>query len=92
MVFSRDNFRSNKFCFVYNNKEIEIVTQVKYLGLVLSKSGSFTNAKKDLINRASKAMFAVLRKNRQFNLSIDCQLDLFDNIIKPMLLYGCEIW
>ena len=92
VIFSRGNFRTNKFCFICNNKEIEIVTEVKYLGLVLSKSGSFTNTKKDLVNRASKAMFAVLRKCRQFNLSIDCQLDLFDKMIKPVLLYGCEIW
>jgi hypothetical protein len=37
-------------------------------------------------------MFAVLKKCRQLNLSIDCQLDMFDKIIKPILLYGCEIW
>ena len=26
------------------------------------------------------------------NLSIKCQLDLLDKIVKPILLYGCEIW
>ena len=77
--------------FMYNNSEIEIVTEVKYLGLLLSKTGSFIHAKKDLIKRASKSMFAVLQKSRLFNLSIDCQLDLFDKILKP-ILYGCEIW
>ena len=25
-------------------------------------------------------------------LSISCQLDLFDKLVKPILLYGCEIW
>ena len=77
---------------MYNNSEIEIVTEVKYLGLLLNKTGSFIHAKKDLIKRASKSMFAVLKKSRLFNLSIDCQLDLFDKILKPILLYGCEIW
>ena len=37
-------------------------------------------------------MFAVLKSSRLFNLSIDCQLDLFDKIRKPILLDGCEIW
>ena len=46
---------------MYNNSEIEIVTEVKYLGILLSKTGSFIHAKKDLINRASKSMFAVLK-------------------------------
>ena len=26
------------------------------------------------------------------NLSVKCQLDLYDRIVKPVLLYGCEIW
>ena len=47
---------------MYNNSEIEIVTEVKYLGLLLSKTASFIHAKKDLIKRVSKSMFAVLKK------------------------------
>ena len=26
------------------------------------------------------------------NLSIECLLDFFDKIVKPILLYGCEVW
>ena len=26
------------------------------------------------------------------NLTIECQLDLFDKMVKPVLLYGCEVW
>ena len=37
-------------------------------------------------------MYEVLRKGRIHNSSIKCQLDLFDKIVKPILLYGCEIW
>ena len=77
---------------MYNNSEIEIETEVKYLGLLLSKTGSSIHAKKYLIKRASKSMFAVFKKSRLFNLSIDSQLDLFDKIVKPILIYGCEIW
>ena len=29
---------------------------------------------------------------RLHNLSVACQLDLFDTIAKPILLYGCEVW
>jgi hypothetical protein len=31
-------------------------------------------------------------KNLQHNLSISYQFDLFDKLVKPILLYGCEIW
>ena len=29
---------------------------------------------------------------RVHNLSISCQLDLFDKMVKPILLFGCEVW
>jgi hypothetical protein len=32
-------------------------------------------------------MYEVLRKGRIHNLSIKCQLDLFDKIIKPIVFY-----
>jgi hypothetical protein len=49
-------------------------------------------AKKAQVEKATKAMFEVLKRGKVHNLSIQCQLDLFDKIIKPILLYGCEVW
>ena len=37
-------------------------------------------------------MYEVMKKGRKHNLSISCKLDLFDKLVKPILLYGCEIW
>ena len=37
-------------------------------------------------------MYEVIQKGRKQNRSISCQLDLFDKLVKPILLYGCEIW
>ena len=37
-------------------------------------------------------MYEVIKKGRKQNLSISCQLDPFDKLVKPILLYGCEIW
>ena len=36
-------------------------------------------------------MYGVIRKIRQFNLPLDCQLDLFSKIVVPDHLFGCEI-
>ena len=49
-------------------------------------------ANRNLYEQAQKAMYGVIRKIRQFNLPLECQLDLFDKIVVPVLLYGCEIW
>ena len=37
-------------------------------------------------------MYDIIMKGRLHNLSIECQLDLFDKIVKPIVLYDCEVW
>ena len=37
-------------------------------------------------------MFSLLKKIRTLNLPLDLQLELFDKMIKPILLYGAEVW
>ena len=41
--------------------------------------------------KAIKAMYEVIKKGRKHNISISCQLDLFDKLVQPILSYGCEI-
>ena len=44
------------------------------------------------MDRGTQAMYELLKRGRLHNLSIQCQLELFDSMIKPIILYGCEIW
>jgi hypothetical protein len=37
-------------------------------------------------------MYEVLKMGRLYKLSVEIQLGLFDKMIKPILLYGCEVW
>jgi hypothetical protein len=37
-------------------------------------------------------MYEVLKSGRTHNLSVECQLELFDKMVKRILLYGYEIW
>ena len=74
--------------FVLGEKELEVVTHYKYLGLTFNYNGKFTAAKNKLYEKGNRAMFALLRKSRQLQLPIDVQLHLFDAFVKPVLLYG----
>jgi hypothetical protein len=78
--------------FVGNWPPAKIRTFVLYLGVNFSRTGSYLNTKKRNIDKAYKAIYAVLKKGHLHNLSIKGQYDLFDKIVKPILLYGCEIW
>lgn len=91
MVLNRKKKETSKFK-VYN-KTIESVNSYSYLGVEFSSSGSFSLAIKRLYNKACKAYFS-LRQEFNFynNTSPSVILKLFDTMIKPIMLYGSEIW
>ena len=50
----------------------------------------FHQTKKHNVSR--KAMHVLFKRIRNLIIPIDLQLYLFDNVILPVALYGCEIW
>ena len=48
--------------FFFENNEIIIVSEYKYLGIILSCSGSFCSNKKYLAEQANKALFTLFKK------------------------------
>ena len=86
VVFSQGSTPSN-LKFNLNGRQLDIVDEFNYLGVLLTKHGNFNKSKIFAVNKGTKAMYEVLKLGR-----IHCQLDLFDKMVKPTLLYGCEIW
>ena len=37
-------------------------------------------------------MYSLIKKSRSLLLPIDLQIELFDKLVKPILLYGSEVW
>ena len=71
---------------------LENVKEYKYLGITFTKLNNFRITKTKLYQQATKAMYFVLSKAKDNNLSTECKLKLFDSIVLPIMLYGCEIW
>ena len=92
IVIFRSGRTPQNLSFKYNGSEIEVVKNFNYLDIIFSKTGNFNLAKKRLVDKAVVSMYAVLKLGREHNLSIKCLLSLFDKMVKPILLYGCEIW
>ena len=69
-----------------------VVDHYKHLGLNFNFNGKFTVAKEELYEKGNRAMFSLLHKSRQLQLPIDIQLQLFDVLVKPVFLCGCEVW
>ena len=92
VIFSHSKAGRDKFEFYYDDKKLDIVDDFSYLGVQFNYNGNFSKTKKHLVDQARKAMFAVVSKARKLNLPISSQLHLFQTMISPILLYGCEVW
>ena len=87
-----DQKHANHQFKIYNLK-LETVSSYCYLGVVISNKGDFKLAIDKLLHKATRA-FHALRQEFNFynNTSPKVILKLFDTMIQPILLYGCELW
>ena len=69
---------------------IENLNEFKYLGFIFNKKRKFSSMKKHVVYQVKKTLFCLYTKIRI--LFIACQLKLFDNLVVPILTYGCEFW
>ena len=77
--------------FTYNGQNLDKKEGFVYLGALFSSNGRFIKNNHRLAEQARKAMFSVLSKFRKLQLQFDLQLQLFDSMVVPILLYGSEV-
>ena len=77
---------------MFNNVEIKEVQLYKYLGILFSSSGTVSYCQNDLYKRGLKANFKISKCFGDLHQNVDIVLRLFDHTVKPVLLYGSEIW
>ena len=77
-------------CFV--DEYLECLQHYRYLGVYFSASGIFNYVQQDIFNMARKASFKLIKLVTSVEPSIKTSLHLYDHLIKPIVLYGSEIW
>ena len=92
LIFNKAGRVINNHRFVISGNVISCTNSYKYLGILFSASGTFTPAKKQLYDKAVKALYSLKRNILSLNPSIYTSLHIFDHTIKPILLYSSEIW
>ncbi len=71
---------------------LECVHEYTYLGIVITASGTFTKAKRTLTGKGLKSYFKLARALGNNYSHVDVGLHVFDHTVRPILLYGSEIW
>ena len=81
------------FSWSIYGKNLEVVNSFCYLGVVVDRSGSFTKAIDRLYVKANRAYYAIKSKiNFYTGANVNTLCKLFDTMVKPILLYGSELW
>ena len=91
VIFSKGKVRK-EFNFKIGNIAIDTSCEYEYLGILFNFNGSFGKAIDDRIVPARKAMFGLNEKAVNLLLPPDIHIDLFEKMITPIFLYGCEVW
>ena len=93
MVFRKGGILPGNLDFYYDGETLEIVSRFKYLGVVFTTGGSFSDAQNTLAGQAQKAIFTLSKYLQKFTfIPPKHKLDLFDKMILPILNYGSEVW
>ena len=66
-----------KTVFKYNRNVIDVVDELKYLGILFKHNGNFKSCRKYLYAQAQKAMFSLMCKCRRFKLPPSTCVHLF---------------
>jgi hypothetical protein len=91
LVFNKAG-RHLRHKFKYKACELECVQHCKYLGVYFSASGTFSYAQDELYKKSLKAYFKLQKDFLSLNPKPKTSIHIFDHTIKPIVLYGCEIW
>ena len=93
LIFRKGGTLQRNLIFLYEDQPIEIVSSFKYLGIVFTTGGSFSEAQTTLAGQAQKAIFKLNKYLYKFTfVSPKHKLELFDKLISPILNYSCEVW
>ena len=91
LIFSRRKLK-NIPSFKFADMKLDVVNDYNYLGVTSNFSAKFNVAKQSLYQKGCRAMFALLKRHKSLSLPPDIALKLFDTLVKPVLLYGAEVW
>ena len=76
----------------FGHDHIEVVDSYVYLVTVFNYNGSFNKTIEKQIQQGKRAFYALLSNIRKLHLTVDLAIELFNQLVVPVLTYGCEVW
>ena len=93
IIFSGNGQNKNKENFKYGNELFHIVDEQTYLGIEMTSSGRFTCTREILSKKAYKVLSTIKKSlSNSDATTVTIKNKLYNTLVKPVILYGCEIW
>ncbi len=86
------NGKNSETSFNIGSETIENVKSYPYLGIELTNTGSMKMSQANLSDKSMRALFKLKNTLAGSDIKAPAALKLFDQLIKPIALYGGEIW
>ena len=91
MIVNKPATHQSPVDFKIDGQNLNIVNEVSYLGIIIENTGNFKKCITSLYQKGIKALFKLKKSITPFPNVKTC-LHLFSHMVKPILLYGSEIW
>ena len=79
--------------FMYNDSKLDEVDSFKYLGMTINRRANLQYSQKIYIQQALKARASLeCYLNNHKHMPVKDVFDLFDTLVKPIILFNSEIW
>ena len=91
LAFSRGKIR-NKPIVTFNEHVLEVVDHFVYQGKNFIRMVTLMLQSSIFMILQVEQCLVSLKKGRSMNVDKDIQLKLFDSVVVPIMLYGCEVW
>jgi len=77
---------------VLNGERLEQVAEFRYLGVDIEARGSMETEVRHRVGEGAKVLGALRGVWRKRDLSVEAKMGMFEGIVVPSVLYGCEAW
>ena len=91
ITFNPPRSKAKTHQFMLGSTPIKNVDNYCYLGIIFHKSGTFRAANAELRAKALRALYGLKGNIIKNALSYKSLISLFDCLVKPILLYGCQV-
>ena len=76
----------------YDEIQIDITNEFKYLGMLFYFNGKFLKTQKHVSEQGRKAYFALLSTVKKYCFNIETNCEIFDTYVHSILSYASEVW